>query len=131
MNIYDNDFLIATIKKFSEWKKGLDFVSDDEKFIQVGTWNYDKGKILDRHEHNKFKRCSDITQESVFVVTGSMRVDFYCRKRILIRSEILQQFDYAVIYGGGHGYEILEDGTKIIETKNGPFPGVDLDKTRF
>lgn len=131
MNIFDGDQLIATIKKYADWKTGLDFVTDDEKFIQVGTWNYNAGKRLDRHEHNFVERTANLTQECVFVVTGSMNVEFYSTQRAFIRKVTLQQFDYAVIYGGGHAYEILEDDTKIIETKNGPFPGVDTDKTRY
>ena len=39
--------------------------------------------------------------------------------------------DLAVFVYGGHGYEILEDDTKIIEAKNGPFINVEKDKERF
>ncbi len=131
MNVFDGDYLIATIRKFSDWKPGLDFVTDDDKFLQVGTWNYDKGKVLDRHEHNIHQRYSTITQECVFVVTGAMKVKFYSRNRKFLQYEILERFDYAIIFGGGHEYEILENDTKIIETKNGPFPGVIVDKTRY
>lgn len=131
MNIFDENFLIATIRKYSEWKEGLDFVTDDDKFLQVGTWNYNKGKILDRHEHNVYDRYASITQECVFVVTGAMKVNFYSRNRQFLHSEKLECFDYAIIFGGGHEYEILNDDTKIIETKNGPFPGVDKDRTRY
>ena len=131
MNIYDGDELIAIIRKYSDWKPGLDFVTDDHAFIQVGTWNYNSGKTLDRHEHNIVERFSDKTQECVFVVDGSMKVYFYSAKRTYLESITLQKHDYAVIFGGGHAYEILEDNTKIIETKNGPFPGVELDKTRY
>jgi len=37
----------------------------------------------------------------------------------------------AVFAYGGHGYEILEDGTQIIENKNGPFVDVITDKDKF
>ena len=131
MKIFDGEQLIAIVRKIDEWKNGLDFVTSDESFIQVGTWNYNAGKTLDRHEHNFYERTSNITQECVFVVSGSMLVDFYSYDRVFIDRVTLEKFDYAVIFGGGHSYEILEDDTKIIETKNGPFPGVDLDKTRF
>lgn len=131
MNIFDGDQIIAIIKRYADWKTGLDFVTADEKFIQVGTWNYNTGKRLDRHEHNVVERTANLTQECVFVVTGSMNVEFYSIERTFIEKVTLQQFDYAVIYGGGHAYEILEDDTKIIETKNGPFPGVDMDKMRY
>ena len=43
----------------------------------------------------------------------------------------LNEGDLAVFVYGGHGYEILEDDTKIIETKNGPFTGVENDKVKF
>jgi len=131
MKVHDGEQVIAIIKKYAEWKIGLDFVTDDEKFIQVGTWNYNSGKRLDRQQHNIVERNANLTQECVFVVTGSMNVEFYSSERVFIKKVRLQQFDYAVIFGGGHAYEILEDDTKIIETKNGPFPGVDVDKTRY
>ena len=36
--------------------------------------------------------------------------------------------DLAVFAYGGHGYEILEDDTQIIEAKNGPYIDVKTDK---
>ena len=44
---------------------------------------------------------------------------------------VLYEGDLAVFTYGGHGYEILEDGTKIIEAINGPFMDVSIDKTKF
>ena len=32
---------------------------------------------------------------------------------------------------GGHGYEILEDGTQVLEVKNGPYLGPDVDRRRL
>lgn len=131
MKVYDGNQLIAIVRKYRDWKPGLDFVTSDETFIQVGTWNYNAGKKLDRHEHNIVTRQSDITQECVMVVSGSMNIDFYSSERNFLQQVCLEQFDYAVIFGGGHAYEILEDDTKILETKNGPFPGVEIDKTKY
>ena len=37
----------------------------------------------------------------------------------------------AILIELNHGYEILEDDTKIIEAKNGPFVDVETDKTKF
>jgi len=33
-----------------------------------------------------------------------------------------------VILRGYHGYEILEDDTRVLEVKNGPFTSVEADK---
>ena len=131
MKIYDNKLLIAIIRNFDQWKPGLDFITPNESNIQVGTWNYDAGKVLERHEHNRVHRKSDITQECVFVVQGKMLVKFYSKERKYLKSVILKKFDYAVIFDGGHEYKILCDDTRIIETKNGPFLGVELDKTKY
>lgn len=131
-NIYDkaNNILVSIVRKDS-WSKGLDFITDDQQYLQVGTWWYDAGQKLDRHYHNILKRESDLTQECVVIIQGSMRVDIYDRSTHFVESFELNVGDFAVFFDGGHEYEILEDDTRIIETKNGPFMGVDLDKTRF
>ena len=129
---YDqNNKLICIVHLKSDWVKGLNFITEDEEFIQAGTWWYDKDKVLDRHHHNLLKRTSTITCECIFVVQGSMLVDLYDENNIFLNDFKMHSGDTAVFLGGGHGYKILEDNTKILETKNGPFFGVELDKTRF
>ncbi|GIR20687.1 hypothetical protein CM15mP35_09480 [bacterium] len=32
--------------------EGLTFLTDDENFIQVGLWRYQKGKVLQTHYHH-------------------------------------------------------------------------------
>lgn len=123
--------LLAIIHRDRNWNKGLDFLTEDENFVQVGTWYYDKGKELDKHKHNVVVRESHLTQECVYMVSGSMRVDFYSDNMEFICSEILEKGDLGIMISGGHGYEILEDSTKVLEVKNGPFLGVEKDKIKF
>jgi hypothetical protein len=125
------DQIISIIYRDEDWTKGLNFITPDELFVQVGSWWYDKGKILQAHSHNEFERSAMITQESVYVKSGSMRVTVYAPKQEVLQSYDLYEGDLAVFAYGGHGYEILEDDTKIIESKNGPFISVDKDKTKF
>ena len=115
----------------SDWSKGLNFITPNEMFIQAGSWWYDKGKILAKHIHKDFDRVATRTQESVYVKRGSMKVSLYNDEQELFKEFVLHQGDLAVFGFGGHGYEILEDDTQIIETKNGPFIDVDTDKTKF
>ena len=132
MKKYDqNGVLICIIHRKSDWKKGLDFITSDEEFIQLGTWGYNKGKTLDRHYHNEFERTAHRTCECTYVVSGSMKVDLYDLEKEFIESFELVEGDCAAFFTGGHGYEILSDDTRILETKNGPFLGVEKDKTRF
>lgn len=132
MKITLNDGRIAAvIHRGEDWKEGLDFITEDTSFIQVGTWWYNKGKSLDKHYHNVAERLADVTQECVFVVNGSMEVVICEYDGRPIETFTLYSGDMCVILCGAHEYKILEDGTKILETKNGPFLGLELDKTRI
>lgn len=127
---YDRQ-IISIIYRDKDWVKGLNFITPDELFVQVGSWWYDKGKKLDSHIHKEFDRNATRTQETIYVKQGSVKVLLYTEKEKFIRDYILQQGDLAVFAYGGHGYEILEDDTQIIESKNGPFISVDKDKVKF
>jgi len=132
MNIIENEGrIIAIIHRNEEWKEGLDFLTPNELFIQVGTWWYDKGRKLDSHIHHDFKRTAERTQECVYVKQGSMRVLLYSETKDFLEDFIVKEGDLAIFAYGGHGYEILEDNTQIIESKNGPFISVEADKTKF
>lgn len=130
-NIFDGDNLIAKIQRANEISPGLSFLTDDSEYLQVGTWRYDSGKSLDNHFHNKVDRFSDLTCECVCVLEGRLEVRIYSQSKQLLSTEVLQRGDFAVFLRGGHGYTVLEDDTRILEVKNGPFVGVDADKTRF
>ena len=123
--------IIAIIYRDEDWVKGLNFITPDEMFVQVGSWWYDKGKVLAKHVHKDFDRVAKRTQECVYVRKGSMRVTVYTEELTILDTFTLAEGDLAVFAYGGHGYEILEDDTQIIESKNGPFIDVATDKTKF
>ena len=132
MKTYRHDGKTLSIVYYDEdWVGGLNFITPDELFIQVGSWWYNEGKKLDSHIHNEFSRKATRTQEMVYVKRGSMRVILYTEGKEYYDEYILKTGDLAVFVYGGHGYEILEDGTQIIEAKNGPFIDVETDKTKF
>ena len=126
--IKDKDILIAKIYRNSNWPEGLNFYTEDKDFVQVSTWNYEKGKHLKAHGHNVVERKSNQTQEVIFVKTGKMKVYLYSETDKLIYGGIMKNGDFAIIFKGGHGYDILEDKTQILEIKNGPYLGLEVDK---
>ena len=126
-----NNQILSIVYRDGDWVKGLNFITPDEMFIQVGSWWYDKGKILDSHVHNDYERQTIRTQEMTYVKKGSMRVLLFDDNHNYLEDFILNEGDMAVFAYGGHGYEILEDNTQIIESKNGPYIDVETDKTKF
>ena len=123
--------IISIIYRDDDWVKGLNFITPGDMFVQVGSWWYEKGKVLDKHIHKEFERVATRTQECVYVRKGSMRVTLYTEELVQFEQFDLHAGDLAIFAYGGHGYEILENDTPIIESKNGPFIDVDTDKSRF
>jgi hypothetical protein len=126
-----NGNLLCIIYKDEDWTEGLNFITDNNLFIQVGSWWYSGGKNLTKHKHNIVPRESNITQEMVYVKSGSMLVSIYDQELNLIEEIILKTGDLAIMAYGAHGYKILEDNTKVIEAKNGPFLSVEVDKVKY
>jgi hypothetical protein len=41
------------------------------------------------------------------------------------------QGDVLALFNGGHGYEVLEDNTRVLEVKNGPYLGPEVDRRKI
>lgn len=123
--------VLAILVRNDDWGKGLNFISNDEDFLQVGTWWYDQGKLLQPHIHLEAPRQVSYTQEVIYVREGRIRADIFTDGEEKLMSVEVEKGDLLVLLGGGHGYEILEDDTQVIEVKNGPYVGADQDRRRI
>jgi hypothetical protein len=129
--IMDGDSILAIVIREEDWGEGLNFVSSEEDYLQVGIWGYNQGKKLAPHIHLIAPREVLRTQEIVFVKDGRVRADIYTEKEEFLKSVGLSKGDTIILLNGGHGYEILEDNTKVLEVKNGPYVGADKDRKRI
>ena len=78
IEVKDNDIVLARyIPADTAWEGGLSFYSEDEDYIQVGTWGYDSPKELLAHTHNEVHRDVAWTQEVIFIKNGSIRAEIY------------------------------------------------------
>ncbi len=128
----DGELVVARHVSSEEvWSGGLNFFSKDSDFIQVGSWGYDKGKNLLAHIHNEVKREVLWTQEVIYVRKGSITAHIFDTKEQKIADQIVSEGDVIILLRGGHGYTINENGTQVLEVKNGPYVGADLDRRRF
>ena len=121
--------LYASILDPTLAKEGLDFLTENSSFLQVGTWNYKKGHKLEPHYHNEFSRESTITCEGIFVVKGKVKCNLYKKNKEKINSYEIQEGQIMFQFFGIHEYEIEEDSI-VVEIKNGPYFGPDKDRTR-
>jgi len=129
--ITKNNTVYARLIPSEAWKEGLSFFSKDEDYIQVGTWCYEKGKKLLAHIHNHAERVITHTQEVLYIKKGSIKASVYDAQGIPIEDVTVTEGDTLVLLCGGHGYEILENGTQVLEIKNGPYLGAEVDRRRI
>lgn len=129
--IKKNSNILARHIPAGVWKDGLSFFSKENEFIQLGTWKYDKGKELLAHIHNRIERKIERTQEILFIRKGKIRASIYDLKGKLVKKIIAGDGDILVLLNCGHGYKILEDDTQVIEIKNGPYLGAEIDRRRI
>jgi len=128
--ITHKDKVLAVFIRGEDWSPGLNFISHDDDFIQVGLWDYESGKKLGPHRHVKNERKVRATQEMIFVKKGRLRASIYSEDKDLVKRVDLKAGDLMVLFSGGHGYRILDDDTQVLEVKNGPYTGLD-DRVPF
>lgn len=132
IEIKDGDLVLARhIPAGAAWGEGLKFFSQDEEFIQVGAWGYDAGKELKAHIHNAVEREVLWTQEVLFVRQGLLRANIFDIANNKVAELDIKAGDIIMLLRGGHGYDIIEDGTQVLEIKNGPYVGAELDRRRI
>ncbi len=131
-DIKDGDLVLARHITAEEWGKApISFFSRDDDFIQVGMWAYDCGKRILAHTHNDVPRSVARTHETLYVRKGGVSVRIYNEARELVTTLTVTEGDLVTLMAGGHGYTILEDGTQVLEVKNGPYVGADMDRIRI
>ena len=126
--IRDGDSILAIIYRDSDWRPGLNFPTPEQLFVQAGCWQYEAGRQLQAHRHIFHERRVTMTQEVTYVKRGRIKVTVYNHDNQIASEFELNAGDFAVLAYGGHGYEILEDNTQVLEVKNGPFIDVASDK---
>ena len=125
------DCLLAILLRGNDWGEGLNFLSSENDYQQVGIWRYNKGRRLKAHIHLIKPREILVTQEVIFVKNGRLKVDIYTNKEKFFETIELNTGDTIILLRGGHGYEILEDDTQVLEIKNGPYVGAEEDRKRI
>jgi hypothetical protein len=128
---YQNEILAWKIDLKTQNEPGLTFYSNPDDFIQVGLWNHPVDSVLNSHIHNIHSKKSDRTSEALFVLSGSIHADIYNDECKLLESTIVTAGELLVCIAGGHGYRILSENTKVLEIKNGPYPGPEIDRSPF
>ena len=61
-------------------KKGVNFFTDNHYNQQVGFMKHERNKVILPHIHKKVIRDIRTTTEVIYIMKGSLRIDFYDSK---------------------------------------------------
>lgn len=129
--IVKDSIVLARYIPSDSWKEGLNFFSQDQEYVQAGAWWYDAGKELLPHIHNEVPRTVVRTQELLYIRKGKILAKIYDLNENFVEELEVSEGDTLILLNSGHGYKILEDGTQVLEVKNGPYLGAEIDRRRF
>jgi oxalate decarboxylase/phosphoglucose isomerase-like protein (cupin superfamily) len=110
---------------------GTTFIGSPNERLQFSVLKHTRGKVFQSHIHKYRPRTIEQTQESWIVLEGRARVYVFDENKEIIHEQVIISGQFFISYMGGHGYEILDAETVIIENKLGDFIGVDEDKEKF
>ena len=120
---------LALIVSHDYDRPGVSFFTPNDLSQQLAFIRHPAGHVIESHVHNEVRREVQLTQETLFIRRGKLRVDFYNDEQLYLESRILEAGDAILLIQGGHGFEVLEE-VEMFEVKQGPYTG-DRDKTRF
>ncbi|MBX6351513.1 MAG: hypothetical protein IRZ11_08420, partial [Clostridia bacterium] len=100
-------------------------ITEDEWPLQIVLLNRPKGSFTKAHYHVNERPPEVKTRHQVLICQrGAVEVGVYTKEGEALGEVVLRPGDL-VLCLEGHSVRFLEDGTKVVEIKQGPFPETD------
>lgn len=128
---HQNKVLAIVLRSAFSVKK-LEFLNSPSDLFQLGLHQRKKGETFQPHLHLPPRKPFIINKisEFLFIQKGKIKIDLYSPAKRKVKTLILKKGDSILLLEGGHGIKILETA-KIIEIKQGPYPGPEKAKEYF
>jgi len=108
------------------------FLTDSANPLQLGMNFYKAGEVIKAHYHLKRHSETDsIVQEFILIGAGRALLRLFdAADQSEFTTRQLDAGDMVLLLAGGHGFDVQDD-TKIVELKLGPYDGKSKDKVVF
>ena len=121
--------LAIIVRKKYRKKNGINFFTPNNLNLQCGFMKHKKNYVIKPHLHLKRVNKIFYTSETIILLKGKLRIDFYDNKKKYLFSKILYSSEIIVLITGGHGFKTLNN-CEMIEVKQGPY-SMAKDKKKF
>jgi hypothetical protein len=122
--------LLHIIFRNEDFVDGRIDIIDSDNFLQCSALRFMAGRSFPPHKHIERDVTEEkkIAQEGWVVLKGQVRCTFYDTNDTIIDEPMLYAGDVSFTLRGGHTYLILQDDTRVLEFKTGPYLGQANDK---
>ena len=108
-------------------RTAIEFLTSNDHALQLGVMRRAKGYVIAPHLHKPVPRTVPSAYEALFVARGRVEITFFSEARQFVTTRELRQGDTILLMTGGHGFRMLDD-CKMIEVKQGPYVGADVER---
>jgi hypothetical protein len=111
-------------------QEGAHFLTPDSMPLQLGFLVHPSGKSIKPHAHRHQDKLVKSTYEVLYIIEGRIELQFYSLEGRLLGTRQMSSGDAVILMDGGHGLKVLES-CRILEVKQGPYFGTDVEKLFF
>jgi hypothetical protein len=126
-----SDTVICTYIGASDYLETRSEMCQGSDILQVSARRLELGFEVPRHRHLPIARHTLGTSEIWVVLQGAVAARVWDLDGKELDKFTLKSHEVAVFHAGGHSLESLEEDTRFVEIKNGPYFGRTKDKVEF
>ncbi|HLD71626.1 MAG TPA: hypothetical protein VI873_03365, partial [Candidatus Peribacteraceae bacterium] len=123
-----NEIYAMFISKNLSPEGGVKFLTESTSPFQLGLMERPAGHQVKPHQHLPQSFDVQRLSEFLYIEHGKIKVTVFDEEWNVLAEQELGGGDYLLFLRGGHGIEVLEP-VRMIEVKQGPFPGDKQSKT--
>lgn len=128
MSRIEQNVRIATIVNVAEFVDYRLDLCDESEALQVSGRCLEAETFVPPHRHNLLERTTTSTTESWVVFSGRIECNLYDLDGEKLLTRTLASGDCVILFYGGHSLRVLDNDTRMLEFKNGPYLGQTKDK---
>ena len=128
MSRIEQNVRIATIVNVAEFVDYRLDLCDESEALQVSGRCLAAETFVPPHRHNLLERTTTSTTESWVVFSGSIECNLYDLDGEKLLTRTLACGDCVILFNGGHSLRVIDNDTRMLEFKNGPYLGQTKDK---
>lgn len=121
-DVRDEAQVIAIVVPAGSPVDRIRFLTPPDYPFQVGLLRHPSEHHIAAHSHTKLRIETEIFQEFLYVQEGRVRIELYGLGGNFLQAVELTRDDAILFVDGGHALTMLEP-TRILEVKQGPYPG--------